>query len=112
MAELLAVLDVEERLVAAGNGTAIGKGRGVEGDELRLAVLQRLRAKGLGRCGRLRRRLLARLLLCRAGMRGGRHQQGPQQQRPPLHAAARRPPPTAWGLSGISTKKNAGRATR
>ncbi len=36
----LAVLRIEERLRAAGNGAAIGEGRRVEGDELRLRLFQ------------------------------------------------------------------------
>ena len=41
-----AVARVEERLVGVGNDAAIGEGRGVEGDELRLRLLERLRAGG------------------------------------------------------------------
>ena len=111
MAALVAVLHVEEGLPGAGIDAAIGEGRGVEGDELGLALFQRLRPERLGRRRRLLDRLFGRLL-CRAGMRGGRHQESPQQQRPPLHAAAGRPAPTLWERSGISTEKKAGKATR
>ena len=111
MAALVAVAHVEERFLVAGIDAAIGEGRGVEGDELALPFFHRLRPERLGRRRCFRGRLLGRLP-CRAGMRGGRHQQGPQQQRPPLHAAAGRPAPIAWGRSGISTEKKAGRATR
>ncbi len=119
----LAVARVEKRLGRVRDEAAIGKGRSVEGDELRLGVLQARRCRyggglrcrrGLWRGGRLRGRL-GRLPLAgflRLGVRGSRHQESPQQQRPPLHATAGRPAPVAWGWSGMMTEKNAGSATR
>ena len=119
MATPLAVARVEEGLGRIRNEAAIGKGRGVEGDELRSRLFQAGGRRGRGRLRGVHRRRLRSRPGClplagflRLGMRGGRHQESPQQQRPPLHATAGRPAPVAWGWSGMMTEKNAGSATR